>query len=124
MTLTLFGLTLAPLYLSMVLQPKDGEKMMKELSKNEGLRLTLGFLMLVFGAFTLASTGVEWVLDWNHLLMWLGVLVMLKGAAYILLPGLIQNQVKKWATAKMLPLGGFIGLLLVLGLIYVDMQVL
>ena len=122
MSLTLFALTLAPLYLKMVLDPSGAMKAFKAWSKNEGVQLSMAFILLILGMFMLQHHGLEYKEGWNSLGTYIGTLVALKGASF-LIPGAMEWHLKiKFFKEKNLPMFGFIGLLLVLFLVYADLQ--
>lgn len=122
MTLTLLAGMLAPLYLKLVLDPKESHKAMKEISKSQGLLFVFSFFYFVLAGLILSSTGLNFSFEWSSLLAWVGLIVFLKGIL-VLIPGVVEKWMKK-VDEKSFPVLGFIGLLLMLALVYLDLKVL
>lgn len=122
MTLTLLALFLIPVLLKMVLDPEGMHKILKQWSGNEALQFasTLVPFLLVLMIFTTSKTSFK--LDWESLLSWIGVLIFLR-AVINLFPSTVRWQMKI-ATVERIPIFGFLGLLVALGFIYVDTQLL
>ena len=123
MSLTLLALTLAPWYLKMVLDPKGGHKLMKHALNDDGVRGAYVFFMLLLALMIFSTTGLNFAWEWSSLLSWLGALVFVKALVMLFAPAVMEKKFKKINVEK-LPILGFLGLLLVLGIVYVDLQVL
>ncbi|MFT7184388.1 MAG: hypothetical protein ACI9QC_000730 [Oceanicoccus sp.] len=124
MTLTMLAAMFTPLYLKMVLDPKGSSKAFKGLMKNEETLLVLFFAMVTLSAVILSSTGLNFAWAWDSLLAWLGLIVFIK-AVFMLVPGWIEMSTKKLKmNEKNFPIFGFLGLLMMLGLVYVDLKIL
>lgn len=124
MSLTLLAAMLSPLYLKMVLDPKGSNKAFKDLMKSDGMVLCLFFAMVTLSALILASTGFNFAWSWDSLLAWLGLLIFVK-AIFFLIPDVMTSCMKKFKmNENTLPMYGFLGLLIMLGLIFVDLKIL
>lgn len=124
MSLTLLAGLLTPLYLKMVLDPKGTQKGMKEVLKSPGLAMTFSMFYFILGVLILASTGLgNFQLEWDSLLAWLGLLIFVKGIFVLLAPSVMDKWANKFK-ANNFPLFGFIGLLMALFLVYVDLKIL
>lgn len=122
MTLTLLAVLLAPLYFKVVLDPKDTEKALKEIAKSSGLRMVFSLFYFILALLIFGSYGFDFALSWDRLIVWLGAVIALKGIL-MLSPSAWTPMVKKLDT-KHYPALGFIGLLFVLFLVYVDTQLI
>lgn len=122
MSLTLLAGMLAPLYLKLVLDPKGSHKSMKEIGKSEGLTFSLAFFYFILAGLILSSTGFNFAFELESLLAWLGLLVFVKGI-FILIPNLLERTMKRF-DEKSYPVLGFVGLIFMLLLVYVDLKVL
>ncbi|MBT4384397.1 hypothetical protein HOD30_01470 [Candidatus Peregrinibacteria bacterium] len=123
MSLTLLALFLAPLYLYLVLNPKEAHKAFKNIVSDSGLRVTFSMFYLLLALAILSETGLNLAWSWDHLLPWLGVIIAVKGSVMLLFPNLVQKKLKHFS-AEQFPVFGFLGLLIALGLVYLDTQVL
>jgi len=124
MSLTLLAGLLTPLYLKMVLDPKGTQKGMKEVVKSPGLSMTFSMFYFILGLLILSSTGLgNFQLEWESLLAWLGLLIFVKGIFVLLAPSVMDKWANKFK-AKNFPVFGFIGLLMALFLVYVDLKML
>jgi Flp pilus assembly protein TadB len=123
MSLTLLALFLSPLYLSLVLNPKESHKALKNIVSDGGLRLTFSMFLLLLALTVLSSTGLNLAWDWDHLLAWLGVIIAVTGTVFLLFPDMIEKKLKHFS-AEQFPVFGFLGLIIALGLVYLDTQVL
>lgn len=122
MTLSLLGLFLLPFYLKMVIDPKGTHKYYKDLRRNEGLQLVFAFLLLLLALMIFSQTGFNFEISWDALLTWIGAIVALKGVAF-LMPNMVKERMKR-VEEKHLPVLGFLGLVFVLFLVYVDTQLI
>lgn len=122
MSLTLLAGMLAPLYLKLVLDPKGSHKSMKEIGKSEGLTFSLALFYFILAGLILSSTGFNFAFELESLLAWLGLLVFVKGI-FILIPNLLERTMKRF-DEKSYPVLGFVGLIFMLLLVYVDLKVL
>jgi len=124
MSLTLLALVFTPIYLKVVLDPKNVHKAFKDLSKNEFSKILFSIVMITLAALILSTTGFNfgWAASRESILGWLGVIIFIK-AMLILIPGFMDWNIKKWKV-EYYPIFGFIGLLLMLVLVYLDLQVL
>ena len=124
MSLTILAAMFTPLYLKMVLDPKGSEKAFKGLVKNEEAVLVLFMVMTTISALILSSTGFNFAWSWDSLLAWLGLIIFVK-ALFFLVPGLMGGWMKKFKmNEKSMPMYGFLGLLVMLALVFVDLKVL
>lgn len=122
MTLTLLAIFLAPLYLKIVLDPKGSHKAYKAIAKSTELQMTFSLVLLLLALMIFSQTGLELSFTWESLLAWLGLITFVKAVA-ILVPGLLEKKMKMISESKM-PILGFVGLLMVLALVYVDTQLI
>lgn len=122
MSLTMLAVMISPLYLKLVLDPKGSHKAMKEVSKSPGLLMIFFFFYAILAALILSNTGLNFSWEWESLLAWLGLLIFIKGV-FVLIPGWIELWMKKF-NEKHFPMFGFIGLLFMLFLVYVDVKLL
>ncbi len=122
MTLSILAIFLAPFYLKVVLDPKSSHRTLKSLSKSSEMQTGFSFFLLLLALMILSQTGLEFSFEWESLLAWLGLITFAKGAI-LLIPGFLDKKMKMISEAQM-PILGFIGLLFVLGLVYVDTQLL
>jgi hypothetical protein len=124
MSLTMLAAMFTPLYLKMVLDPKGSAKAFKDLMKSDSALLGLFFVYATLSALILSSTGLNFAWAWDSLLAWLGLIIFVKGI-FFLIPGLVSTWSKKVKmNEKTLPMYGFLGLIIMLGLVYVDLKVL
>jgi hypothetical protein len=123
MSLTLLAIFLAPLYLKIVLDPKNSHKTFKNLSSSSETQITFSMVLLLLSVVILSSTGFKFGWDWQYLLAWLGAIIGVKGAVLLLFPEVMKSQLKRFTPGHM-PALGFLGLLMTLALIYVDTQIL
>lgn len=123
MTLSLLAFFLAPLYLKITMDPQDSHRLLKELSKNSAMQVAYSMFMLLLALIIFSNTGLHFSWEWESLLAWIGLVVFLKGVFVVLVPSLLQKKVAM-LQSKHLPMFGFIGLLFVLALVYVDTQLL
>ena len=122
MTLTLLALFLMPIYLKMVLDPKNANKLFKKLTTDSNVQFMMSFWLLLLGLLILSTTGLNFALEWDSLLAWLGLATGIKGVCY-LIPGVLEKKMK-WLKLEHIPFFGFLGLVFALALVYVDTQVL
>ncbi|MBU0981067.1 hypothetical protein KKC94_00060 [Patescibacteria group bacterium] len=125
MSLTLFALALAPLFLFFVLCPKDAKQALKSLNKDPGDRLVFSWTFILMSFIILGSTGLSALnfQSWNALLPWFGLVVGLKGIVMLLAPKFVEDLEGRFKVSAY-PILGFIGLLVVLVLVYVDTQLI
>lgn len=124
MTLTLLALLLLPTSLMAVLNPKELQRVLKGLAQNSEDRYLTGFVVLFLGFFVFSFSTHTFDFEWVHLMTWIGALIALKGLTWMLFPGYIQMIVKKFNKVEWLPFFGFLRLLFILALIYIDTQVI
>lgn len=123
MTLTLLALLMLPLEMKMVLDPSGTRRVLKDWSNSEGLQFFSSVMLLMLAVLILTTSEINFLNDgWETLLSWLAVLIALKGIA-TLIPSCNQWKVKM-LTEERLPAAGFVAMLLSLGMIYLDTQVL
>lgn len=121
MTLTLLALILAPWYLKMVLDPKGGHKLIKK--GFDDARGPYVFFMFLLALMIFSTTGLNFAWEWSSLLSWLGAIIFVKAVILLFLPEMMEKKFKKISVSQ-LPILGFLGLLLMLGIVYLDLQVL
>lgn len=122
MSLTLLALFALPVSLKLVLDPSGAYQMLKEWSKSPALQFVSAVGPMVLALLIFSTTQVSLAWSWNSLLSWLGVAITLKGMSH-LIPSLVEWKMR-FITEERLPVIGFIGLLFLLGLVYVDTQLL
>lgn len=122
MSLSLLALFALPIHLKLVLDPSGTYRMLKEWSKSPALQFlsAVGPLMLALLIFSTTQVSFAW--SWNSLLSWLAVAITLKGISH-LIPSLVEWKMR-FITEDRLPIFGFIGLLFLLALVYIDTQLL
>lgn len=122
MSLTLFALFGLPLCLKMVLDPTGTAKLLKEWSNSASLQFisAVGPLMLAVLIFSTSKLHFAW--SWDSVLSWMGILIALKGLSH-LSPTLVAWKMT-WMKEERLPMFGFLGLLLLLAMVYIDTQLL
>ncbi|MEK7146421.1 MAG: hypothetical protein AAB802_04565 [Patescibacteria group bacterium] len=124
MTLTLLALLLLPTSLLAVVNPKEVQRVIKGLAQNPEDRYVTGFVVLFLGFFVFSFSTHEFGFEWPHLMTWMGALIALKGLVWMLFPGFVEKMVKKFNKTEMIPFYGFLRLLIILALIYIDTQVI
>lgn len=122
MTLTLLALLMLPLEMKMVLDPSGTRRVLKDWSNSEGLQFFSSVMLLMLAVLILTTSEIRFKWDWESVLTWLAVLIAVKGLA-TLIPSCNQWKVKM-LTEERLPAAGFVAMLLSLGMIYLDTQVL
>lgn len=122
MSLTLLALFMLPFDLKAVLDPKGTQTAFKDWSKSAGLRLFGSMFLLFFGMIIYLTSSRSFSFEWVNLSTWMAALVALKGILH-LFPKAVEWSVNL-ATEKRIPIFGFIGLLIALGLIFVDTQLI
>lgn len=122
MTLTLLALLMLPLEMKMVLDPSGTRRVLKDWSNSEGLQFFSSVMLLMLAVLILTTSEIRFKWDWESVLTWLAVLTAVKGLA-TLIPSCNQWKVKM-LTEERLPAAGFVAMLLSLGMIYLDTQVL
>jgi hypothetical protein len=122
MSLTLFALFGLPLCLKMVLDPTGTATLLKEWSRSASLQFisAVGPLMLAVLIFSTSKLHFAW--SWDSVLSWMGILIVLKGLSH-LSPTLVAWKMT-WMKEERLPMFGFLGLLLLLAMVYIDTQLL
>ncbi len=117
--LALFGL--APC-LKMVLDPSGMARLLKEWEKSPALQWVsamgpLGLALLIF-----STSEVHFGWNWDSVLSWLGAIIALKGIGH-LSPKVVEWKMR-FMKEERLPMYGFLGLLLLLAMVYIDTQLL
>lgn len=132
MSLILLALFLAPTCLLMVLSPKQSQKILKEWAASSVLQFMTSLFLLFFAMILVLSTGFTlnfwnsgstggWHFNSQIILSWVAVLTALKAIA-CLFPRLSAWKLR-FLTETRLPMFGFLGLLLCLGMVYLETQV-
>lgn len=124
MTLTLLALLLLPTSLMAVINPKEMHLAVKNMSQTPESRLLMGLFVTLLGFFVFAFSTHLFDFEWVHLMTWIGAVIILKGAIISLFPGFTAKIVKKWNKVEWMPIFGFVRLLFILALIYIDTQVI
>ena len=126
MTLILLVLFMAPICLSMVLAPKQIERTIKDWSNSPASLFFSSLFLFLFALIIVLSTGFNlkfWESGWTSqiVLSWVALLTYIKGLAHFF-PKVVNWKVKVLSEAR-LPMFGFVGLLICLGLVYLETQV-
>ena len=122
MSLTLLALFGLPFCLKAVLDPSEAYKFFKEWSNSTALQIAsaIGPMLLALLIFSTSTPHFAW--SWESVLSWFGVAIALKGISH-LFPGIIAWKMR-FLKEDRLPMFGFFGLLLLLGMVYIDTQLL
>lgn len=122
MSLTLLALFFTPIALKMVLNPQGMHKILRDWETSRSLQFLSALIPLVMAALIFSTSAVSFQWKWDSLLSWLGVFIALKGISH-LFPSLVEWQMR-FVNEQRIPIFGFVALLVALGIIYVDTQVL
>jgi hypothetical protein len=122
MSLTLLALIMMPLCFRMVLNPKDTKKLLEEILDNPSQQFLAGMTHLILAAFILSTVPLSFEFAWENLLGWLGLLLGAKGIYHVL--GLGKKNLVKRLKPEVLPVLGTLGLLIALGLVYLDAKII
>jgi len=122
MTLTLLALFMLPVLFKMVLDPSGMYRVLKDWSNSAALQFVsaVGPMLLAMLILTTTDRHFEW--NWESLLSWMAVLIAIKGISH-LSPSLVKWKMR-FVSEQRIPVFGFLGLLVALGMIYVDTQIL
>lgn len=122
MSLTLLALFMLPLLLKVVLDPSNSAKFLKEWGASRGMQWMGSLLALMMALLIFSTSTPHFAWSWDSVLSWMGVLIALKGIAH-LFPSVVAWKLR-WVTEDRLPMFGFLGLLLLLAMVYIDTQLL
>lgn len=122
MSLTLFALFGLPPCLRMVLDPTGTYKNLKEWSNSSTLQLISSMGLLTISMLIFSTSKLHFAWSWDSVLSWMGILIALKGLSH-LSPTLVAWKMT-WMKEERLPMFGFLGLLLLLAMVYIDTQLL
>ncbi len=122
MSLTLLALIMLPLLVKMVMDPKNVARALKEWGDSPMFQMAGSGALLFLALFILLTNPFSLEFNWESLISWIGVLTAVKGVAH-LVPPIVHWKVRL-LTEKRIPMFGFLGLLINMGMVYIDTQVL
>lgn len=122
MSLTLLALFALPICLKVVLDPSGTYKFLTEWSRSAGLQFLSAVGPMMMAVLIFSTTTPKFAWSWDSVLSWMGVLMALKGISH-LFPGLVAWKMRMIKEDR-LPMFGFFALLLLLGMVYIDTQLL
>lgn len=122
MTLTLLALLMLPLEMKMVLDPSGMRRTLKDWGNSEGLQFFSSMVLLMLALLIFTTSEIQFKWAWESVLTWFAVLTVLE-AITTLMPAFNKWKVKMLSEER-LPVVGFFTMLLSLGMIYLDTQVL
>lgn len=122
MTLTLLALFMLPVLFKMVLDPSGMYRVLKDWSNSAALQFMscVGPMVLAMLILTTSDRHFGW--NWKSLLSWIAIIIAIKGISH-LSPSLVKWKMR-FVSEQRLPIFGFLGLIVALGLVYVDTQLL
>ncbi|MFA5792662.1 MAG: hypothetical protein WC897_02195 [Candidatus Gracilibacteria bacterium] len=122
MTLTLLALFLLPLSLKMVLDPEGMRDIIEDWADSRGLQFIGTVVLFGLSMLILLTSGSGLEFKWESLITWIGVLIAVKGIA-CMFPQVAKLR-ERLLTESRIPIFGFIGLLMVLAFVYIDVQLI
>lgn len=122
MSLTLLALFALPIYLKMVLDSEGTYKLLKEWSTSRGLQFVSAMGSMLLAVLIFSTNPLRFTTSWDSLLSWIGVLIALKGISH-LVPAIVARKMS-FIKEEKLPIFGFMGLLILLGMVYIDTQII
>lgn len=122
MTLTLLVLAMLPLHLWLMLNPEKGEKAVNEMMKEDNIFFKSGALFAL-ALVILSFTGLNFQLKWENTLSIIGLLVFVKGLAWLFFNNSLRKIAQKLLSDYYNPMV-FLGILFDLALIYIDIKLI
>ena len=98
----LFGLSIIAVNLSLLLYPKNIEKIFDSM-RNEATLFFTGIISFVIGTAMILSHNI-WTNDWRVIVTILGWAILVKGVMRLFLPEMVVNMSKKWVNSRWIPL--------------------
>ena len=124
MTLSLLALFIIPFALKAVLDPNGLTKFFKKLAKEEEWQIAAALAFWFLALLIFSYTGLNFNFNKDSLLTWLGLIIAIRGLLFFsprLSKACLTPIYKK---ENLLPIIGFVFLVLALFLIYFDTQIL
>ena len=122
MSLTLLALFMVPVLFKMVLDPVGMHKVLKEWENSRSMQFVSAVVPLLLALLIWSTTGFNFAWKLEALISWLALIIFLKGIVH-LFPGLVRLHMKI-INEQRIPVFGFLGLVLALIFVYIDVQVL
>lgn len=122
MTLSLLALFMLPVQFKFVLDPKGVRRFLKEWEDSSALQFFSVLLLFLLSMLILTTSEVHFKWSLDSILSWMAALIAVKAVSHFF-PSAVAWHLR-FMTEEHIPFFGFIGLLISLGLVYIDTQLL
>lgn len=122
MTLTLFAFFMLPVFLRMVLDSEGMREAIEDWGDSRGLQFMSTIILFCISALIFVSSSAGFSVSLKSLINWIGLAILIKGLAYMS-PQVVEFKVRMLKESR-LPMIGFVGLLMVLAFVYIDVQLI
>lgn len=122
MTLTLLALFMVPILFKMVLDPGGMHRVLSEWEDSRALQFISALVPILMAMLIWSTAGFNFAWKLDALLSWIALIIFLKGVVH-LFPGIVRWHMS-FINEQRIPVFGFLGLVVALILVYIDVQVL
>ncbi|OGJ43714.1 hypothetical protein A3J23_01145 [Candidatus Peregrinibacteria bacterium RIFCSPLOWO2_02_FULL_48_14] len=122
MSLTLLALFMVPVLFKMVLDPGGMHRVLKEWEDSRAIQFGSALVPMLMAMLIWSTFGFTFAWKLEALLSWIALIIFVKGVSH-LFPGIVHWKMS-FINEQRIPVFGFLGLVVALILVYIDVQVL